>query len=216
MITSNVLITDAGFDFDPTPTELDTIPILSHCDVDFARLHGGDYVNHVIDQLVDSNMFNMSTVKLNFLCQRFVKGSYSIGPGWHLDWYTHDSHGTINSKKHRVSLLSFGQDVTRTEFYIGELPDEVMCADGLSMEDFWFYRDNLVNDSIQKYGATIETAAPNIIYTMNPHTMHRPTPAVENGTRCLVKIEESDSPARNRILKTTTVYVPFDTMVYQG
>ena len=215
MIISTVDILDIEIDFDPSPTEMDTIPILSHCDVDFARTNGGDYVNHVIDVIRDTNAFNMDKVKLHFLNQRLTKGSYSICPGWHVDWYTHFNQ-KANPSKHSVSIFTFGEDICQTDFYLGELPSIVLGDGNMDPEEFWFFRNHLVDECISTYNADVISMPPNTIFRMNPHTMHRPTAATRTGKRILVKIEESDTPASNRILNTSTVYMPFDSMKFQG
>ncbi|MFY0656270.1 MAG: hypothetical protein JXR12_05910 [Neptunomonas phycophila] len=212
MFQSDYSIIPSSFKFEPSYLDFDGIPTLSHCDIAFAREHGGEYVNNIINEILILNEFDPNRLKITVLNQRFSTGGTSIRPGWHSDWY---SHSPVDYGEKRMAIFWFGSNVAPTEFYTGPLHDVALNGnESIPEDDFYSFRDALVNKAIETYDCDVHVSSSNTIYELKPNTIHRPVPATGGGRRVLVKIEESDRPALNRKLETTTVYMPAPTLQY--
>lgn len=218
MIHSDYKIISSDINFTPTMEDFDSTPTMSFCTMEFCREHGGPYVNRIMDELDKLNEFDFGRkAKITILNQHLCKGSLSIHERWHTDWHAH-SDNTFNMNKERVCIFWFGSSVAPTHFYVGPLPEAAYFnTQNLKPHEYMNFRDQLVERALQKYDeAEIHVSTPNTIYEMRYYTMHTPTPAFHDGKRILVKIEESDRPPLNRIIRTTTVHVPVGDKDYTG
>ena len=202
------------FPNDITYREIGFTPSLIRCDLDTVRDIGGDYLNNIIDQVIDLDLIPTENIRVSSSAQRLANAAFPTTPGWHHDWYT--TTGWANDGSEDITdrpfiLLFWVGNVAPTEFYVGQCPPEWDVQLPTETKDvFWKRRHDDINDSIRSGHGKVVVTQPGVLYKMDHTSVHRPTPAEFLGYRLLVRIEHSSRPADNRINRNITSYLPID------